>query len=178
LRAALFLRAVNLKGRPLPMADFKTILADVGLRDIQTVGASGNAVVEAAAADTDLETRVELALAQKLGFTTEVFARSDLEMKVVLRANPFEIFATLDPGRLMTVFLKEAPDKAKAAALQAAIAGREEVATGLRCLYATFPDGAGRSKLTMAVIERALGCRGTARNWNTVRRMAELTAGG
>jgi uncharacterized protein (DUF1697 family) len=178
LRVALFLRAVNLKGRPLPMADFKAILADVGLKDIQTLGASGNAVVETSTSDAALETRVELALAQALGFTTEVFARTDLELKVIISANPFDVFATLDPGHLMAVFLKDAPDKAKAAALQAQIQGREQVVTGLRCLYATYPDGAGRSKLTMAVIERALGCRGTARNWNTVRRMAELTAGG
>ena len=56
------------------------------------------------------------------------------------------------------------------------IVGREAAEGGPRALYAAYPDGQGTSKLTLAVIERVLQDRGTARNWNTVRRMAELTA--
>ena len=37
-----------------------------------------------------------------------------------------------------------------------------------------YPDGAGRSKLTAALIDKKLGCAGTARNWNTVQKLKEL----
>jgi uncharacterized protein (DUF1697 family) len=60
------------------------------------------------------------------------------------------------------------------AALRARIAGREEVAAGPRCLFARYPDGIGRSKLTGAMIERALKLRGTGRNWNTVGKLAAM----
>ena len=40
--------------------------------------------------------------------------------------------------------------------------------------YFTYPDGIGDSKLTIAVIERKLGARGTARNWNTVLKLGAL----
>ena len=40
--------------------------------------------------------------------------------------------------------------------------------------YFVYPDGMGRSKLTIAMIEKALGTRGTARNWNTVLKLGEL----
>ena len=51
----------------------------------------------------------------------------------------------------------------------------EEVARGKgRHLYLYYPDGMGTSKLTNAVIERVLGTRGTARNWNTVMKLASL----
>lgn len=42
-----------------------------------------------------------------------------------------------------------------------------------RTLYAVYPDGQGRSKLTTALIERTLQTRCTARNWNTVLKIAE-----
>jgi uncharacterized protein (DUF1697 family) len=42
-----------------------------------------------------------------------------------------------------------------------------------RHLYITYPAGMGPSKLTNALIERKLGTSGTARNWNTVRKIAE-----
>jgi uncharacterized protein (DUF1697 family) len=38
-------------------------------------------------------------------------------------------------------------------------------------LYIVYPDGIGRSRLTGAVIEKMLGTRGTARNWNTVLKL-------
>jgi uncharacterized protein (DUF1697 family) len=41
-------------------------------------------------------------------------------------------------------------------------------------LYICFPEGAGTSKLAGAVIEKRLGARGTARNWNTVLKLAEM----
>jgi uncharacterized protein (DUF1697 family) len=43
-----------------------------------------------------------------------------------------------------------------------------------RHLYIVYPTGMGTSKLTNTVIERVLGTRGTARNWNTVTRLAAL----
>ena len=43
-----------------------------------------------------------------------------------------------------------------------------------RYLYVIYPDGQGQSKLTNTIIERALATRGTARNWNTVLKLAAL----
>ena len=40
--------------------------------------------------------------------------------------------------------------------------------------YIVYPDGMGRSRLTATVIDRALKTSGTARNWNTVRKLAAL----
>ena len=62
------------------------------------------------------------------------------------------------------------------AALRAAIVGREVVAAGARHLYVVYRDGAGASRLTAAVIDSKLGTRCTARNWNTVRKLAALCA--
>ena len=43
-----------------------------------------------------------------------------------------------------------------------------------RELYIVYPAGIGTSRLTGKVIESKLGTRGTARNWNTVSKLAAL----
>ncbi len=73
--------------------------------------------------------------------------------------------------------LKDAPDRTAAAALTDAIRGRESLRVKGRQAYVVYPDGVGRSKLTMALIEKKLGTRGTARNWNTVLKLATAAQG-
>jgi uncharacterized protein (DUF1697 family) len=46
------------------------------------------------------------------------------------------------------------------------LAGREA--------YLYFPQGVGKSKLSMAMVERALGGPGTCRNWNTLTKLAAM----
>jgi len=58
--------------------------------------------------------------------------------------------------------------------VQASIKGREVLKSRGRELYLVYPDGIGTSKFTGASIERQLGLRGTARNWNTVLKLLAL----
>jgi uncharacterized protein (DUF1697 family) len=43
-----------------------------------------------------------------------------------------------------------------------------------RQLYIVYPAGIGTSKLTGALIEKKLNNRGTARNWNTILKLAAM----
>jgi uncharacterized protein (DUF1697 family) len=52
--------------------------------------------------------------------------------------------------------------------------GRESVVFGGHETYAYYPDGIGRSRLTLPVLEKATGRTGTARNWNTVLALQKL----
>ena len=173
---AVFLRAINVGGRRLSRDDFRRALAEAGYDGARTVAAAGNAVVTAPAAGAVPEAELEAALARALGAAIEVFVRDGPQLAALLAANPFADFAAADPGRMVAVLLRGDPAPEDVAVLQARIQGPERVAAGAGCLYAAYPDGQGGSKLTPALIERMLGLRGTARNWNTVRRMAELTA--
>jgi uncharacterized protein (DUF1697 family) len=64
-KLGVFLRAVNLAGRRLAMADFKRALAAAGYAEAQTVAAAGNAVISAKAADGKLEAAIEAAPKQR-----------------------------------------------------------------------------------------------------------------
>jgi uncharacterized protein (DUF1697 family) len=71
--------------------------------------------------------------------------------------------------------LKKAAGAKEVDELTAAIKGPEIVRSDGKQLYIFYPAGIGQSKLTNALIERKLGTRGTARNWNTVLKLAALT---
>jgi len=121
-----------------------------------------------------LERLLHEATAKHLGVTTEFFVRTAKEWNAIVDANPFPAEAKRDPGHLVMMCLKDTPPPAALKALQAAIRGREAVKAKGPQAYFVYPDGIGRSKLTIAVIERILGTRGTARNWNTVTKLGAL----
>lgn len=171
---AVLLRAVNLAGRRLTMADFKAALADAGLAGARTLGASGNAVISAPSADAKLEARIEAGLKAAFGASPEVFVRDRGQLAAVVSANPFPQLAKDKPHHLLVMFLGGEPDPAAVAALRAKITGPEEIAAGPGCLFASFPEDIGHSKLTSALIERSLELRGTGRNWNTVAKLAAM----
>lgn len=171
------LRAVNLAGlNKISMSDLRDLLVMLGLRDARTLLQSGNVVFRADIAAAKLEGLLQDAAAKRLGLTTDFFVRTAKEWKGIVAANPFPDEARRDPGRLIVVVLKDAPEAEAVTALQNAIKGREVVRAKGRQAYITYPDGMGRSRLTTALIERKLGTRGTARNWNTVLKLAALAS--
>ncbi len=170
------LRAINLAGKnKVAMSDLRELLADMGLRDARTLLQSGNVVFGAATRSAaQLERDLETAARPRLELDIEFFVRSAREWQSIVAANPFPIEAKADPGRLVVAFLKSAADRPRLVALQQAVVGREVVRGNGREIYITYPDGMGRSKLTTALIERMLGTRCTARNWNTVLKLGAL----
>lgn len=176
-RLAVLLRAVNVGGTGrLAMAEFKAALADLGYDAPGTLGAAGSAVVATPTAPGAVEAHLEAELRARFELATEVFARTHAELSEVLAANPFHQMAKEKPSGLLVVFLKGEPDPAAVADLRGRIVGPEEVAAGPRSLFIAYGEGMGHSKLTGQVVHRAIGLSGTGRNWNTVRKLAELTA--
>jgi uncharacterized protein (DUF1697 family) len=99
--------------------------------------------------------------------------RGAAEWRTLVEANPFPDVARREPNRLLVVCLKAAPGAPGARAFeQAARTGREQVRIAGAQAYIVYPDGVGRSRLTMTVLEKALGTRGTGRNWSTVLKLA------
>lgn len=169
------LRAVNVGGRGLKMEGLKTLAKDLGLQNARTLLQSGNLVFDYdRAADGALEKRLEAEAAARFGFQTDFLVRTAAEWRAIIAANPFAQAARDDPSHLVVMPLKTAPAAGGLPALRAAINGPERVEIVGRAAYLVYPDGIGRSKLTLAVIERRLGVRGTGRNWNTALKLAEM----
>jgi len=143
----------------------------------QTILQSGNLVFDSdARSSAQLESLLKEAAEDRFGLKTELFVRTAKEWAATIVDNPFPDEAKSDPAHLVVVFLKGAPDRKNVTALESAVVGREVIYSKRRQLYIVYPDGIGRSRLTNSLIERKLNTNGTARNWNTVLKVASLTA--
>jgi uncharacterized protein (DUF1697 family) len=158
------LRAVNVGGRKLVMADLKAVADGLGLGVPKTFIASGNLLFTSSGSEGDVKAPLEAALTKHMGKPVGVMVRTAKEMAVVAEANPFAD----EPGnKVVAIFLDEAPPKG--AAEQAKNVVDERMALGVREIYVHYPSGQGRSKLRIPA-----AANGTARNMNTVTKLAEL----
>lgn len=171
------LRAVNVGGIKVSMADLRALIIDLGFDDVRTLLNSGNAVFRSKSnTGADLENLLETEFAKRAGRPTEFFVRTDEEWKSIIARNPMTGEARRDPGHLLLVVLKRAPTNQEVDALRSAIVGPELVEADGKQAYIYYPAGVGQSKLTAKLIEKNLGSPGTGRNWNTVLKLAAMAS--
>jgi uncharacterized protein (DUF1697 family) len=168
------LRGVNVGGHnAVAMSDLRELLTELGFVGARSILQSGNLVFRCdARTGVDLERMLEMEAEKRLGLRADFLIRSCEQWRKVVARNPFRKEAERDPGHLVVMFLKSAASEKDVKAVQASIAGSEIVRGDGRHLYIVYPDGIGRSRLTNALLEKKLGIRGTARNWNTVLKLA------
>lgn len=169
------LRGINVGGnKMIPMADLRETLTGMGFADVKTLLQSGNVVLRAPArAPGKLEALLEKGIGTRFGFTPDLHVRTADEWRTIVEANPFPREGQRDPGHLLVTFFRMPLNPADVRKLQTAITGPERVRSDGRQLYMTFPDGIGTSKAAL-LVDKMLGARGTARNWNTVTKLAAL----
>ncbi|HVZ13403.1 MAG TPA: DUF1697 domain-containing protein [Bauldia sp.] len=173
---AALLRAVNVGGTGLiRMADLKALCEGVGFGDVVTLLQSGNVVFTAKGSDRAVAKKLAGAIEESHGFRPMVAVRTADEIEAAMRANPFRAEETSDPSHLLIAFMADDPAEGVAARLAAVKVNRERLHLAGRQLYVHYADGAGTSKVTNVVLERALGVQSTARNWNTVGKLLALT---
>jgi uncharacterized protein (DUF1697 family) len=171
------LRAINVGGVKVSMADLKALLADLGLENVRTLLNSGNVVFRSKTkSGADLENLLETEFVKRAGQPTEFFVRTAEEWKSIIDRNPMTDQARRDPGHLLLVVLKRAPSNQEVESLRGAIVGPEIVQADGKQAYIYYPAGVGQSKLTAKLIEKHLGSPGTGRNWNTVLKLAAMVS--
>jgi uncharacterized protein (DUF1697 family) len=172
------LRGINVGGHNrVAASDLRDLLGALGFAGAKSLLQSGNLVFESdRQTGAELERLLEVETAERLHVTADYFVRTADEWATMIARNPFPEEAERDPSHLVVTFLKTAPLANDVQALQAAIEGPESIHAKGKHLYAVYPAGIGRSKLTNALIEKKLGLRGTGRNWNTILKLAALCA--
>lgn len=169
------LRAVNVGGRKLAMAELKSMLEALEFTNVRTILQSGSVVFGGAKlAGERLESFLEVETGKRLGLRTDYFVRTTAAWERIIARNSFQREAKEDPSHLLVIALKAEPSTQQVAALRTAVQGREIIRAAGTEIYAYYPDGIGESKLTTALIERKLATRATGRNWNTVLRIRDV----
>ena len=173
-RMVALLRAVNVGGRKLPMAELRALGAELGWQDVATYIQSGNVVFTASGKPDALAKILEDAVAKRFGFESPVIVRTAAQWAEYPPANPFPQAARDEPSRLMLLLSKSPPAKGAEEAIQARAVAGEQVKRAGDALWFHYPEGAGTSKLTPSLIDRAVGSPATARNYRTVATLLEM----
>ncbi|MFI8367968.1 DUF1697 domain-containing protein [Streptomyces sp. NPDC085466] len=179
---ALLLRGINVSGRrKLPMAELRALLEGLGHGGVRTYLQSGNAVFSPGtdATEDDLAAAIEDAVEERFGFRADCLVRDGGYLAAVAEACPFPA-DELEGKQLHAVYYSAPVTPERFASVDAEALLPEAFALGDRVTYLYTPDGLGRSKLAEAVLRPSLnkGVVATARNWNTVRKLVEMTASG
>lgn len=166
-------RAVNVGGAKLPMAEFRELLSELGGENVRTYIASGNAVLDVPGDPAAFDRAVEKALTDRYGYVREVISRTAEELEAALKAHPFEV---TEPKFSYIAPLTGTP-------ADQAIAKAREVPTGDDQwevigddLHIRYANGAGRAELDMNKVLKRLGVQGTARNLNTVQALIKMAS--
>jgi uncharacterized protein (DUF1697 family) len=87
---AAFLRGVNVGGRIVKMAELKTCLEKVGLKNVKTILQSGNVVFDSDETDIPkLKQQIEEVLTKTFNYPAKVQVVSIEKLRKIIQANPF-----------------------------------------------------------------------------------------
>jgi len=161
-------RAVNVSGTGrLPKEELKALGEAAGFDNCRTFINSGNLLFTSKLAEASVKKRLEAKLESYFGKPVPAFVRNAKEMAEIVAHNPF----TDDkPSRVMAHFIGDEPVQAMLD--EARDVQGERLALGPRLIYVSYGEGIGKTKLKLPAVKQ-----GTARNMNSVARMAELLAG-
>ena len=174
-RGVLLLRAVNVSGRnSVPMARLREVLAsETGLTGVSTYIASGNIICDVPADPAAACAQVRRAIDVAFAVDTPVIHRTHAQLVVSEAAQPFP---DEEEKFVHAMFLEGSADSGALEKLQSKLQSGERLALRDDDLWIDYGrGGVASTKLTKAVLDRALGVAGTARNLRTVRTLIELT---
>jgi uncharacterized protein (DUF1697 family) len=169
------LRGINVGGVKVAMTDLRAAVADAGGTDVETYIQSGNAVFShPGRSEAKVKAAVEGEIAKILGRRIPTMLRSASQWRDVVDANPYEPEA---PTHLHVSFFDDPLPASAFSTIDLDAFAPETFTVHGREVYLHLPNGMGRSKLA---VELGKGGRkapvGTTRNWNTVLKLAEMSA--
>ena len=165
------LRAVNVGGAKLPMAELRGLATGLGATDVSTFIASGNLLCDAPKDVKAFGQALEKAIEQKYGFFRECIIRTPAELSKARKNYPFDVD---DPKNGHIVFLLDQPTPAAIAKAGQLETGADRWKVIGREMHVRYDHGAGRSDMNGPAIGKALGVPGTSRNLRTVDKLIEL----
>lgn len=167
-------RGMNVGGVRAPVAEQRKMAEAMGLKNPRTLLASGNLVVESAMATAKLEAEIEAAMEKTFGLKIAAMVRTPDQWARLIAACPFPREAEAHPSKALLMVMKDGVKDGAVDALRDFARGDERVEATPGALWFLHPDGIGRSRMAEKAAQVRLTGMGTARNWNTVMKLAEM----
>lgn len=168
-----FLRAINVGGHTVKMDQLRSLFADLGFSNVETFIASGNVIFDSPSKNSKaLEKKIESALAKALGYEVVTFVRSLAELAEIAAYQPFTNADVAACHAVYVGFLAENPSSAAKQKVRSLSTKDDEFHLNGREIYwlcrAKFSD----SKISGALLTKALGMPATLRNVSTINKLA------
>ncbi|MER8476664.1 DUF1697 domain-containing protein [Mesorhizobium sp. M1163] len=164
------------EGRRVVMSDLKAMAEGLGLNNPRTLVATGNLVFEAQETElAALEQRLEAAFAKTFGRHVDIIVRRADGWLRLAAGNPFPAESAKAADQVAVRVMRAPVSPDAVSALQAYIGRNEKLQAVGSDIWIVFSRETPSSRLLAAVSHKRLGI-GTSRNWNTVRRLAEMVA--
>ena len=169
-----FLRAINVGGHHAVKMDFlRQHFESLGFSNVETFIASGNVVFEITSRNARaLEREIEESLRQALGYEVTTFIRTGAELAAVANYKPFSQSDLDGAAALNIAFLADGLDDKSSQRLMALRTDIDDFHVHGREIYWLCRKKQSGSKISNAVLEKAVGQKSTLRGANTVRKMA------
>jgi uncharacterized protein (DUF1697 family) len=174
-RYVVLLRGINVgRANRLAMADLRALLEKLGYTAVRTHLNSGNVVLTGEEADpAEHAARVEAAIRDRFGMEVRCVVLTADELGTIVDGHPLADLA--DNGSRMMAYVYVSPVEPEAVAGHPPVPQDPEHArVGDRALYQWCPDGLMAAPDVSAYIREHLRTEVTARNWNTITKLAEL----
>lgn len=171
----MLLRGVMPTGRNrVPMAELRVALAEAGLADVRTYIQSGNVIARSALDAAGTGGLVHDVIADRLGADIAVITRTPGQLVQVLERNPFQV---PDTAQLYFSLLAEPADPHRLQGLLEMDFAPDAVRAEGDTIYTLYATKLSDSRFNNNFFERRLGVAATTRNFNTLSRLVEMTAG-
>ena len=166
-------RGINVgRGNRVPMAQLRSMLESEGYADVATVLQSGNIILTTRSkSPRDVAGAMERLLGEGFDVNVRCMVRTAYQVRAVLERNPLREVVT-NPSRYLVNFLSEDPQPEQVAEVLGEDHTPEAIAIEGAEAYIWSPDGVARMTLSYRYLEKRLGVVATARNWNTVEKIA------
>lgn len=156
----------------LPVKPLREKLTEAGFENVATYINSGNAVLRSRLPRDKVVAGVARVCATEFGFDKAIYAVTRAEWSELIANNPFADAVEV-PKFLHAAVLDGEPPPGKVEALRVLGGGTDRIEVVGAVAYLHTPNGFGTSRLAEK-FDKGIGVPNTARNWNTVLKLAEL----
>jgi uncharacterized protein (DUF1697 family) len=159
------------------MADFRKQVAALGWENVATYIQSGNLLFDADCSPAEAEAAIETLIKKHHGYDAPAMVRTRDQWAGYPKSNPFPQAARDTPNLLLMLIAKQSINPDAAQLIQARAAAGEQVKQAGETLWIHFPEGSGTSKITPALLDKAMGSTATSRNYRTVCTLLDMLGG-
>jgi uncharacterized protein (DUF1697 family) len=157
----------------LPVQTLREKLAEAGFENVATYINSGNAIVRSRMSRKQVIATIAEMCRNQFDFDKAIFAPTLAEWDNLIARNPFAKAAANAPTTVHAALHESAPKAENVERIRACAVKGEDIKVIEGVAYIHTPNGFGTCKMAEK-FDKWIGVTNTARNWNTVLKLAEL----